>query len=194
MKFIKHLLSLFVLLFILVGCNSVDRFSILKKCTVLGDESIAYARAHYVKLFYQFNPDKFADSYKQVKGFDTVTHRNTIDTYSRAVNKISSDNQNIDDSTTQNLLSSCKQLSTFSKNFVENVYPKAISFDSKKNPLTDEFFIEINQYVAFDHTIGQFDKTVPSFKLIVEKYEKAVASYINNYRKTIPSEFVNSRK
>jgi len=152
-----------------------------------------YARAHYVKLFYHFNPDKFAESYKQINDFDSLTHKNTIDTYIRAVDKLHVNTKKNHDISTLNLLSACKELSTFSKNFVENIYPKAISYNSKKDPLTDDFFIEINQYVEFDHNIGVYDKNKSSFKRNVESYKNAVAEYMQNYRKSIPSDFVNSR-
>ena len=194
MKLIYKFLLACTTLLLISACNSgVDRFSILKKCTVLGDESIIYARAHYVKLFYHFNPNKFSDSYKQINSFDAVTHRNTIDTYTRAIEKIDSEKQGTKDSTTQNLLSACKKLSTFSKHFVEENYRLAINHLSKNDPLTDDFFIEINKVVKFDHNIGAFDKTKTSFKQIVDSYQKAVNDYINRYRKEIPTEFVKQR-
>lgn len=194
MKIISKLVLTGFLLLFISGCNSVDRFSILKQCTVLGDESIVYARAHYVKLFYYFNPEKFAESYKQIDGFDAVTLRNTIDTYSRAVDKISTQEKTVSDASTQNLIAACKELSSFSKYFVENTYLEAIKYQSINNPLSDEFFIEINQLVQFDHNIGFYDKTKNSFKRSVENYKKAVNNYIQKHRKSIPSDFVNKRK
>lgn len=194
MKFVHKLVFVSTILVIMGGCNSVDRFTILKQCTVLGDESIVYARAHYVKLFHHFNPEKFSESYKQIDGFDGITLKNTIDTYTRAVDKLNSKEKNIDDNTTQQLISACKDLSMFSKDFVENVYPKAIDYKSDNNPLSDAFFIEINQLVKFDHKIGLFDKNKNSFKRSVERYQKAVGAYIQEYRKSIPSDFVKSRK
>ena len=189
----KFVLACLVLLFI-SGCNSVDRFQILKQCTILGDESIIYARAHYVKLFYHFNPEKFAESYKQINDFDAITLRNTIDTYTRAVDKISSKGVKANDTATQNLISACKELSAFSKDFVENTYKQALDYQSESNPLSDEFFIEINQLVKFDHKIGVYDKSRNSFKRSVEQYKEAVKNYIQEYRKSIPSKFINNRK
>lgn len=189
----KFLLSCTMLLLI-SACNSeIDRFSVLKKCTILGDESIVYARAHYVKLFYHFNPNKFSDSYQQIQGFDAVTHRNTIDTYTRAIDKIYVSKDIIDDTVTQNLLSACKILSKFSTDFVEQNYRLAINHLSKNNPLTDEFFIEINKIVKFDHNIGTFDKSKMSFKESIDSYQKAVGDYIIHYREDIPTTFANQR-
>ena len=194
MKWITRLFLISAMLLLIGGCNSVDRFSILKQCTVLGDESIVYARAHYVKLFYHYNPAKFAESYKQIDGFDAVTLRNTINTYTRAVNKIANEETKITDATTLDLIASCRELSDFTTDFVENVYSKALNHQSKNDPLTDTFFIEINQLVKFDHNIGVYDKNDSSFKRRVENYRKAVSNYIQEYRKSIPSDFVNSRK
>lgn len=183
------------MLIVISGCNSgADRFSILKKCTVLGDESIVYARAHYVRLFYHFNPEKFSDSYQKVKDFDSVTHRNTIDTYFRVIEKIKNEENPDIDSTTKDLLASCLDLSKFSTQFVEEDYKLAINHSSKNNPLTDDFFIEINQIVKFDHNIGAFDESKMSFKQSVDSYQKAIGNYINQYRKNIPTTFVNERK
>lgn len=194
MKLMHKLVFVCAMLLVISGCNSVDRFAILKQCTVLGDESIVYARAHYVKLFHHFNPEKFAESYKQIDGFDAITLKNTIDTYARAIDKLNRKEKNINDNTTQQLTAACKELSIFSKDFVENVYPKAIDYKSNNNPLSDAFFIEINQLVKFDHNIGLFDKHENSFKLSMERYQKAVDQYIKEYRKSIPSDFINNRK
>lgn len=180
------------MLLLMSACNSVDRFSALKKCTVLGDESIVYARGHYVKLFYHFNPDKFADSYKQIGNFDAVTHKNTIDTYSRAIDKISAIQADTKNQLTENLLSACKELSLFSKDFVEEDYDRAFNHLSKNSPLSDEFFIEINQIVKFDHNIGIFDENQTSFKMKVDSYRSAVKDYAKEYRQDIPSDFFNS--
>ncbi len=182
------------MLLAITACNSsVDRLSILKKCTVLGDESIIYARAHYVKLFYHFNPNKFSDSYKQIRNFDAVTHKNTINTYNRAIEKILLDKELANDTSTQNLLSACKNLSEFSTLFVEQNYRLAINHTTKNDPLTDDFFIEINKIVKFDHNIGAFDNTQMSFKRSVDNYQKAVRDYIEHYRKDIPTEFASQR-
>lgn len=168
------------LMFSISGCNrSVDRASILQKCTTLGDESITYARANYVKLFYYFNAEKFDAPFQQVKDYDHVTHRNVINTYYRAVRKIKAK-----DPITKSLLSACKSLSEFSKNFVDQAYPRAIAHKSQDNPLTDKFFTQINQIVKFDETIGVFDKSIPSFKQQVARYEAAA----KKYRQTFKSE------
>lgn len=183
------------MLLLISGCNSnADRFSLLKQCTVLGDESILYARAHYVRLFYHFNPVKFSDSYEKIKSFDTVTHRNVIDTYSRAVDKINNNNKNVDDIVTQSLLSTCINLSKFSTDFVEENYRLAINHHSKNDPLTDDFFNEINQIVKFDDDIGAYDKSQKSFKQNVDSYQEAVENYIKHYRKYIPTAFLSERE
>lgn len=176
------------------ACDSgIDKFSLLKRCTVLGDESIIYARAHYVKLFYYFNPNKFSDSYEQISNFDAVTHKNTIDTYTRVIHKIKLNQEDTKDPIVKNLLASCKELSTFSTNFVEKGYPLAINHDSKNAPFSDEFFNEINNIVRFDHNIGIFDKTQTSFRQNVDSYQKAVKDYVDRYRKDIPTEFLKQR-
>ena len=138
--------------------------------------------------------NKFSDSYRQINNFDAVTHKNTINTYVRAVKKFDNDKQNIEDDVTQNLLNTCKSLSVFSTNFVEENYRLAINHISKNDPLTDTFFIEINKIVKFDHNIGAFDTAEISFKQSVDNYQKAVGEYINHYRKSIPTEFVNNRR
>lgn len=195
MKFVFKITLVFTMLILISGCNSsADKFSLLKKCTVLGDEAILYARAHYVKLFYHFNPEKFSDSFEKVKDFDSETHRNTINTYFRVIEKINREGNSVEDNTTKNLLSSCLKLSMFSTNFVEKNYDLAIKHQSNKNPLTDDFFIEINQIVKFDHNIGTYDQSKMSFKQSVDSYQKAVGNYINHYRKHIPTTFVNQRK
>lgn len=195
MKVSISLLLLCIALFFISACNGSDnRFSVLKKCMVLGDESIIYARAHYVKLFYHFNPNKFSDSYKKIENFDAVTHKNTIDTYSMAIDKLYSNKNIMADNTTQNLLSSCKNLSDFSKDFVEENYRLAINHLSKNDPLTDDFFIEINKIVKFDHNIGSSNKGDTSFKEKVDSYQEAVSDYINRYKQDIPSKFIKQRK
>ncbi len=195
MKVSISLLLLCIALFFISACNGSDnRFSVLKKCMVLGDESIIYARAHYVKLFYHFNPNKFSDSYKKIENFDAVTHKNTIDTYSMAIDKLYSNKNIMADNTTQNLLSSCKNLSDFSKDFVEENYRLAINHLSKNDPLTDDFFIEINKIVKFDHNIGSSNKGDTSFKEKVDSYQEAVSDYINRYKQDIPSKFIKQHK
>jgi len=194
MKLVSKFLLVCISLLLINACNnSDDRLSLLKKCTVLGDESIIYARAHYVKLFYHFNPNKFSDSYTQISNFDAVTHLNTIDTYNRAIAKIDVSKKIYNDKFTQNLLQSCKDLSKFSIEFVEKNYPLAIRHNSKNDPLTDAFFIEINKIVKFDHNIGYFDESQKSFKDNIDNFQKAVNDYIDHYRGDIPDAFVNKR-
>jgi hypothetical protein len=173
--------ALFLLLFMLgiAGCNSDNRVSILQKCSVLGDESISYARANYVKLFHYFNAEKFAVPYQQIKDYDHVTHRNVINTYTLAVRKLKAK-----DPVTKSMLVACKSLATFSKNFVDQSYPRAIAHESQDDPLSDKFFTQINQIVKFDESIGEFDKNIPSFKQQVSIYQKATLQY----RKTFQAE------
>jgi hypothetical protein len=159
-----------------VACNGETQVSVFKKCSTLGDESITYARANYVKLFHHFNPEKFQETYKQVEQFDNVTHRNTIITYDRAVQKIK-----VKDPTAKAFLSACKALSVFSQEFVDIAYPKAIKHQSQYDPLSNDFFIEINQIVKFDHNIGSFDPNTASFKYQVEAYEQALKNYMEKY-------------
>jgi len=178
MKFIFKTLLFFILVFSISGCHSgVDRLSILQKCTTLGEESIAYARANYVKLFHHFNKEKFNAPFQQVKDFDYITHRNIINTYDIAVRKLKAK-----DSVTKSLLSACRSLSVFSKNFVDQSYPRALAHKSEDNPLSDKFFTQINQIVKFDETIGAFDRTMPSFKQQVASYEAATKKYRQKFR------------
>lgn len=160
------------------GCNArADRTSVLQKCTTLGDESITYARANYVKLFHYFNAEKFSAPFQQVKDYDHVTHRNIINTYYIAVRKIKAK-----DPITESLLSACKNLSEFSKNFVDQTYPRAIAHKSQENPLSDKFFTQINQIVKFDETIGAFDKKILSFRQQVASYEAAAKDYRQKFK------------
>jgi len=171
-------ISLFLSVFLLVtGCNSETKQSILYKCSTLGDESIIYARANYVKLFHYFNPDKFEQTYQQVADFDHITHRNVINTYDIAVRKIKPR-----DPTTKAFLSACKNLATFSKNLVDQAYPRAIAHHSKFKPLSNDFFIEINRIVKFDHNIGTFDQQQTSFKQMVNNYKKTRDRYIEKFQ------------
>jgi hypothetical protein len=182
----KQLLTFFFILSILSvvsSCNSVDRAATLQKCMALGDESIIYARANYVKLFHYFNPQKFIEPYQQVKEFDHVSHRNVINTYDIAIRKLKAK-----DDVTKALISACKGLSDFSKTLVDQSYPRAISHKSKFNPLSDNFFIEINQIVKFDPNIGEFDQSNDSFKQQVQNYKSAVKNYIKKYQAELPTE------
>lgn len=183
----KYLLSVFIIFTSLVisGCNGVDRGATLQKCKALGDESIVYARANYVKLFHYFNPEKFSEPYRQVEEFDHVTHRNIINTYDIAIRKLRAK-----DETTKALIAACKSLSNFSKTLVDQSYPRAISHKSKFDPLSDNFFIEINQIVKFDHNIGKYDKSNESFKQQVQNYKAALKKYIEKYEAELPIEFV----
>ncbi len=172
--FMKYVfkITLFLFVFGIAGCGGDSRTSILKKCTTLGDESITYARANYVKLFHYFNPERFAVPYQKIKDYDHITHRNVINTYTLAVRKLKAK-----DPVTESLLSACKNLATFSKNFVDQSYPRAIAYKSQYNPLSDKFFTQINQIVKFDDNIGEFKKGTSSFKKQVLKYQEATKQY-----------------
>ena len=172
MKPLFKITFLIIMVLSIAGCGSESRVSILQKCTTLGDESIAYARANYVKLFHYFNAEKFSTPYQQIKDFDNVTHRNVINTYDIAVRKIKAK-----DPVTKSLLFGCKSLSAFSKNFVDQTYPRAIAHESQDNPLSDKFFNQINQIVKFDSKIGVFNKGVASFKEQVANYQTAKKQY-----------------
>lgn len=186
----KSLFFLLLVTYTLVftgACSSDDRVSALKKCTVLGDESIVYARANYVKLFHYFNPEKFSDSYQQTKEFDHVTTRNVINTYDIAIRKLKSN-----DADTKSLIASCQNLADFSKTLVDQSYPRAMSHQSKYDILSDAFFIEINQIVKFDHNIGVFDKNAVSFKQYVDEYREAVRNYVAKYKNELTEEVISS--
>ncbi len=88
------------------------------------------------------------------------------------------------DPVSNNFLKACKDLARFSKNLVDHAYPKALSFkkQSKLEPLTDEFFLEINKIVKFDHTIGKYKKNFVSFKQQVTNYKKALKEYLDKYQ------------
>lgn len=161
----------------LTSCGANNQLSTFKKCQTLGDESIGYARANYVKLFHHFNPKKFEKTYPKIKDFDYVTHRNIINTYDIAVRKIKAK-----DPTTVAFLNACKTLSQFSKNLADQAYPRALSHKSNYGVLTDSFFLEINQIVKFDHNIGQYDKKMDSFKYLVEIYKQNLKSYQSKYK------------
>lgn len=167
----------FLVIFSIAGCSSETRLSVLKKCTTLGDESISYARANYVKLFHYFNAEKFDTSYQRIKDYDHVTHRNVINTYTLAVRKLKAK-----DPVTESLLGACKSLAAFSKNFVDQSYPRAIAHESQDNPLSDKFFTQINQIVKFDDSIGAFEKNTSSFKQQVLKYQKATKRYRETFK------------
>ena len=178
-----RILTVFILSFYLTGCAHETRASVLQKCTVLGEESIAYARANYIKLFHYFNPKKFDTSYQKVKNYDHVSHRNVINTYTIAVRKLKAK-----DPTTKALLVSCKNLAQFSKNFVDQSYPRAISYKSKANPLSDTFFSQINQIVKFDDSIGVFERDAPSFKQYILDYQKALKQYREKFKDELSSD------
>ncbi|MEE9327230.1 MAG: hypothetical protein V3U71_08020 [Cocleimonas sp.] len=181
MKFLFFPL-LFVVLLLLGGCQQQNHESILQKCNTLANESIVYARANYVKLFHYFNPEKFFGPFQQVKDFDHVTHRNVINTYDIAVRKLQSG-----DPETIALITSCINLSNFSKLLVDQSYPRAIAHKSKHDTLTDLFFIEINNIVKFDHKIGKFDSEEMSFDKYVKNYKKAAKAYIEKFKDDLPA-------
>ncbi|MEE9310342.1 MAG: hypothetical protein V3U64_04920 [Cocleimonas sp.] len=183
MKIAAKTVLVFSLLLSISACNSDSRVSVLQKCTTLGDESIAYARANYVKLFHYFNAEKFDIPYQQVKNFDHITHRNVINTYDIAVRKIKAK-----DPTTQSMLTACRSLATFSKNFVDQSYPRAIAHKSEANPLSDTFFTQINQIVKFDESIGLFDKNMLSFKQHILNYREATRLYRKSFQKELSSQ------
>ena len=171
-------------LILLSACNSQTTDTVLQKCTTLGSESIAYARANYVKLFYQFNPEKFVDTYKKIESFDYTKHRNVINTYDIAVRKIVVKN---DDDITQALLSSCKTLSTFSKNLVDQSYPRAIAHKSEFSPLTNKFFSEINEIVKYDDSIGFINENAITFKQQVDIFKTALKNYKEKFKPALSS-------
>lgn len=183
MKSILIIFSLTLILLMQSSCNSSNKKMVLQQCMTLGDESILYARANYVKLFHEINPEKFHDSYKKVKNFNHLAHRNTINTYDIAVRKLK-----VKDPVSKSLLQACKNLSDFSKNLADQAYPQAISFKnkSKLSPLTDKFFLEINKIVKFDHSIGKYNKYFISFKVHVKNYERAVKKYAKKFKVELP--------
>jgi len=166
------LLFIICLSFTLTSCKGESRTSVLQKCSILGNESISYARSNYVKLFKQFNPKKFNAAYNKIKDYDYVKHRNVINTYHMAVLKIKAK-----DPVTQALKNSTVALANFSKNLVDQTYPRAIAHKSSYNPLSNNFFTEINQIVRFDHNIGTFGGKAPSFKQLVNNYNLALIKY-----------------
>lgn len=183
----KSVLTIFFIIFIVFaqsGCNSnrLSKKIVLQQCKILGDESILYARANYVKLFHIINPDKFSEPYQHIKDFDHITHRNVINTYDIAVRKLKAK-----DPISLTLLKSCKDLAKFSTNFVDQAYPRAITFknNSKLGPLTDNFFLEINKIVKFDHSIGKYKKGFTSFKQRVKNYEVAIQHYLKKFKAEI---------
>ncbi len=143
----------------------------------LGDESIVYARANYVKLFHHYNPKKFQESFDKVKNFDYITHRNVINNYDIAVRKLKPR-----DSVTKSFVSSCKDLAVFSKNLVDQAYPRAISHQSENDSLSNAFFNEINSIVKFDDAIGVFSKSDKSFNQYVKIYKDALLNYKNTFK------------
>ncbi len=172
----------FLVVFSITGCSSETRLSVLKKCTTLGDESISYARANYVKLFHYFNAEKFDTPYQIIKNYDHVSHRNVINTYAIAVRKLKAK-----DPVTKSLLGACKSLAAFSKNFVDQSYPRAIAHNSEDNPLSDKFFTQINKIVKFDDTIGVFEANTSSFKQQVLKYQEATKQYRETFKAELPT-------
>jgi len=183
MKSVLIIFSLALILLLQSSCDSLSKKTVLLQCMTLGNESILYARANYVKLFHSINPEKFNDSYAKVKDFNHITHRNVINNYDIAVRKLE-----VKDPISKSLLQSCKDLSDFSRHFVDQAYPRAISFKNKSrlSPLTDKYFLEINKIVKFDHSIGKYKKDFISFKVRVKNYKSAVKNYVEKFKLELP--------
>jgi len=196
---IKNLFIIYTLVFpllLLIGCQgqglgkkqeqeqeqNQSKKTLLSQCKTLGDEAILYARANYVKLFYEINPEKFVDAYNKVKDFNNVAHRNIINSYNIAVQKLEAK-----DPISKSFLESCKALSEFSQKLVDQDYPQAMSFkdSSKLNPLTDDFFLEINKIIKFDLSIGEYKNTFVDFKTYVKNYKTALKEYIEKYKNVL---------
>ena len=167
-------LSLALLVF-LGGCEqSSSTEQVLSKCSILGDEVKHYGRANYLRLFHAINPKKFAGTYQQVATFDNNTHRAMINTYFTALKRLKTNNKDA-----LRLIVATHDMTHFVNNFVDNDYPKAMKHKrrSRNNPLSDDFFMEINDIVKFDANIKGFDKNQPSFKTLLAAYNEALAAY-----------------
>ncbi len=161
------------MILLLGACNSTDnKMKILSKCTILGDEVKHYGRANYLRLFHSINPDKFAITYQKVVTFDNKSHRAMINTYMSALKRI-----NTTDPTAKKLIDSTQSIAIFVKNFVDYDYATATLHQSKYNPKSDRFFVEINNIVKFDPNIEGFDKNKATFKGLLEQYNKALTTY-----------------
>ncbi len=166
---------LLILFFMLSACNSTDnKAQIVSKCTILGDEAKQYGRANYLRLFYHINPKKFESTFQKVATFDNKSHRSMINTYLNALNRIKTN-----DKLAQQLITSTQKIAHFVQNFVDHDYAKAIEHKDKSEhkPESDNFFMEINDIVKFDHTSKGFDENKASFKELLEKHNKALTAY-----------------
>jgi hypothetical protein len=163
---------------LLSGCNDKNnRIQILSKCTILSDEAKHYGRANYLRLFHSINPEKFAVTYQKVAIFDNKSHRAMINTYTNALKRIKTD-----DPAALHLISSTQTLVLFVKNFVDHNYAKAILHQSKNNPKSDGFFIEINNIVKFDYNVNGFNQNKATFKGLLEKYNQALIIYSSKHQ------------
>ena len=159
------------------ACNGKSNDEqILSKCSILGDEVRLYGRANYLRLFYTLNPDKFEATYQKVADFDNAQHRAIINTYSEALKRLKAK-----DELGQRLIEATQEITQFVKHFIDIDYPVALSQKhlSKRNPNSDEFFIEINNIVKFDKNMQGFDKSKASFKGLLDKYNIALDHYKN---------------
>lgn len=187
MKYTSVFLIVTSLLILLSSCNSTpnNKKIIFQQCQTLGEESIIYARANYVKLFHSINPEKFKDSFGLVKDFDYEKHRNLINTYDLSVKKLKAK-----DNISKIFLTSCQSLASFSINLVDEDYPQAITFkqNSKLPFLSNTFFVEINKIVKFDRSIGKYNKQFIGFKDRVKSHEIALKVYMETYKAEIARE------
>lgn len=166
------------ILLLFSGCsNTNNKLQILSKCTVLGDEAKHYGRANYLRLFYSINPEKFEATYQKMATFDNKSHRAMINTYTSALKRIKTNDQSA-----LQLIIATQTLVLFVQNFVDYNYAKAILHQSKNNPKSDGFFIEINNIVKFDDDIEGFDKNKATFKGLLEKYNQALITYASKHQ------------
>ena len=166
-----------LMVFTVAACNGKSNDAqILSICSILGDEARLYGRANYLRLFYTINPDKFEATYQKVADFDNVQHRAVINTYSDALKRLKAK-----DELGQRLIEATQEITQFVKHFIDIDYPVALSQKhlSKRNPNSDEFFIEINNIVKFDKNMQGFDKSKASFKGLLDKYNIALDHYKN---------------
>lgn len=150
---------------------------ILSKCTILSDEAKHYGRANYLRLFYAINPEKFEATYHKVATFDNKSHRAMINTYTSALKRIKTKDQSA-----LQLISATQTLVLFVQNFVDHDYAKATLHQSKNNPKSDDFFIEINNIVKFDYNINGFNPNQATFKGLLEKYNQALIIYSSQHQ------------
>ena len=167
-----------LMVFVLGGCNTDGadyRQNVLSKCTNLAEETKQYARANYLKLFYEINPEKFEATYQKVSDFDHRAHRAMINTYLKAISRLE-----VEDQKAKQLINASTKMAHFVNNFVDTKYKIAASHISKSqnNPKSDSFFVEINEIVKFDYNVKGFDKSKDTYKGLLEDYDKALASYL----------------